>query len=584
MKLKDLLLLCWALLTYTSYGQYFKRAVVPKKAAMEIEEYRRSDRIVVKLHERLNIADPSYSLFSDMKLMNLLQQSAGNIPYSLNQYVHNDIGYLRELKAKGERFSGRKLPDLTLYYELQLQSGTDLQRLQVLNKILAIDEVETAYFRTKIDKIVPGYNTGVHREIGESVVLLNTPDYNALQEYEDPAPLGIDARFAWTMPGGDGSGVKLADVEIANYLKHEDLAEQNIQDVHTKVPDDSHIHHALAAMGEILSADNGFGMKGIAYKAEGYFSSICLDSLCADDNTVQGLTAAIAHLGKGDVLLTEIQTVAPLPFGMPIEYDQAEFDVIITAVANGIIVMEPAGNGNKNMDDHVKYENRFDTTFRYSGAFIVGSCYPKKVSAGRQARSKYYSSSYGKRVDFFSWGEKIPSLGYGTLSGSSYKDYYSDDFCCTSGATPIVTGAVILMQSIHKKSAGDIINADLLRHMLKSTGTPSYDPPSDMIGVQPNLKNAINMMMAYLAISNMSKHELIIASSFIADQIEIKSTVPALLNVELYSLAGVKVLSGNFDFGKNAAVRIPVSQLNAGVYIMKVYNESFSSNAKIIKQ
>src|SRR5262245_25909185 len=41
------------------------------------------------------------------------------------------------------------------------------------------------------------------------------------QRYEDPTRWGIDAEFAWTLPGGKGEGVRLADVEQGWYRDHD---------------------------------------------------------------------------------------------------------------------------------------------------------------------------------------------------------------------------------------------------------------------------------------------------------------------------------------------------------------------------
>src|SRR5437764_15399070 len=39
-----------------------------------------------------------------------------------------------------------------------------------------------------------------------------TPDFSARQLYLDPAPGGVDARFAWTVPGGRGSGAHVVEM------------------------------------------------------------------------------------------------------------------------------------------------------------------------------------------------------------------------------------------------------------------------------------------------------------------------------------------------------------------------------------
>ena len=44
-----------------------------------------------------------------------------------------------------------------------------------------------------------------------------------MQRYLELAPGGVDARFAWTIPGGKGNGVNMIDIEGAWNFSHEDL-------------------------------------------------------------------------------------------------------------------------------------------------------------------------------------------------------------------------------------------------------------------------------------------------------------------------------------------------------------------------
>ena len=53
----------------------------------------------------------------------------------------------------------------------------------------------------------------------------STPDFSARQIYLNAAPEGIDARYAWTLPGGTGAGVNIIDLEWSWRFTHEDLAQ-----------------------------------------------------------------------------------------------------------------------------------------------------------------------------------------------------------------------------------------------------------------------------------------------------------------------------------------------------------------------
>lgn len=50
-----------------------------------------------------------------------------------------------------------------------------------------------------------------------------TPDFIARQVYLNAAPEGVDALYAWTLPGGRGAGVRVIDCEWGWNFTHEDL-------------------------------------------------------------------------------------------------------------------------------------------------------------------------------------------------------------------------------------------------------------------------------------------------------------------------------------------------------------------------
>ena len=84
----------------------------------------------------------------------------------------------------------------------------------------------------------------------------------------------------------------------------------------------------------------------------------------------------------------------------PIEVVSPVFDAIQTAVANGFVVVEAAGNGSVNLDQ-AACGTTFDRTVQDSGAIIVGAGQPPSSGADRQ-RATF--STFGSRVDVQGWG------------------------------------------------------------------------------------------------------------------------------------------------------------------------------------
>ena len=76
----------------------------------------------------------------------------------------------------------------------------------------ALDEVDFAYL--ELEATDPAVNAA------------NDP-FNASQNYQDAAPVGIDARWAWTQLNGEGAGVGFVDLEQGWFLNHEDYASKS---------------------------------------------------------------------------------------------------------------------------------------------------------------------------------------------------------------------------------------------------------------------------------------------------------------------------------------------------------------------
>ncbi|MEV0298617.1 S8 family serine peptidase [Nocardia sp. NPDC050710] len=336
-----------------------------------------------------------------------------------------------------------------------------------------------------------------------------TPNFEARQGYLDAAPQGVNARWAWTRPGGRGAGIRVIDVEGAWRFTHEDLT-QNQGGVigGTSATDEGWRNHGTAVAGEISGDVNAFGITGIAPEA-----AIRAVSIFGGGSATAIRTAADA-LTPGDVILLELHRPGPR-HNFQSRSDQAgyiavewwpdDLAAIRYAVARGIVVVEAAGNGAEDLDTAI-YDTRatgFPSTWRNpfrggaedSGAIVVGAGAPPPGTHGRDhgpARSRLSFSNYGSRVDAQGWGREVTTTGYGDLQGGSDEDYwYTDQFSGTSSASPIVVGAIACAQGIHARGAGPHAPA-AIRARLRETGSAQTGAPgrpaTQRIGNLPDIR------------------------------------------------------------------------------------------------
>lgn len=303
------------------------------------------------------------------------------------------------------------------------------------------------------------------------------------QGYLDPAPDGIDAEYAWTLAGGDGAGVGVVDLEQGWTLNHEDLVTQGITMI--SGTNTAYFGHGTAVLGELVATDNTIGCVGIAPRA----SARVVSQYRAGGgyNTSEAILDAAAAMPFGDVLLLEAQTSA---FGysmLPVECELAVFDVIRLATALGVVVVEAAGNGGNDLDAvSILGQRVFDRSsadFRDSGAIMVGA------GSSLAPHSRLSFSNYGSRIDCYGWGESIDTTGDGWTGNLTTS--YTGSFGGTSGASPIVTGAAALVQSLFVAARGYRVGPKQMRVILASaaTGTASANPATDRIGVMPDLRS-----------------------------------------------------------------------------------------------
>jgi hypothetical protein len=400
-------------------------------------------------------------------------------------------------KAALEADSGEQIADLNLWYRFTISPGTDPEAL--IDSLNALPEVEIAY-----PTPIPSLPTSALAQAE-----LVTPSFVPRQGYLNQSPGGINAKYAWTIPGGTGRNVTIVDVEYGFTRPHEDLPAIPVIGGHPPNLDDVYTHHGTAVLGEIVAKRNSYGVTGIAYGAAAKFSSVCMDAGCTRINYANGINSARLNTTRGDVILIELQNLGVCglqAFYGPVEWYQAHYDVIKWATASGIIVVEAAGNGYSGEDrweglnlDAPSCQNAFNRNVRDSGAIIVGAGAPPNYT--QPDRSRLGFSDFGSRVDVQGWGELVTTTGFGALyQGSGLYQYYTHVFSGTSSASPIVAGAAALLSSIAQQRGMNLTPARM-RSILVSTGSPQRAAPEaplwQHIGPRPNLLAAIKQITGF---------------------------------------------------------------------------------------
>lgn len=334
-----------------------------------------------------------------------------------------------------------------------------------------------------------------------------TPDFTASQIYLNAAPAGIDARFAWTKPGGRGNGVTIIDCEWGWNFSHEDLIQKQIGVVYGG--NSANNNHGTAVLGEYSGDVNSFGITGICSDATAGASSFV-----SSPSSARTIREAADRLSAGDIILLEIHRSGPNGTGsgqfgyIAIEWWPDDFAAIRYAVNKGIIVVEAAGNGFQNLDDAIydtpqtgfpsNWRNPFDPANPSSLAVVVGAGAPPPGTHGRNHgndRSRLGFSNYGRRVDCQGWGREVTTAGYGNLQGGQRDLWYTETFSGTSSASPIVVGALGCVQGILKAQGSPLLTPAAAIDLLRTTGSPQQDTPgrpkTQRIGNRPDLRQMI---------------------------------------------------------------------------------------------
>ena len=235
---------------------------------------------------------------------------------------------LDQLRASAEQSLNRQIADLNLQYELLLPAG--LSAAAAIDMFNALECVELAQAMPK------------------PVPLPLPPNFQSSQVYLNAAPPGIDALGAWSSSGVTGAGIRIADIEYSWNFSHQDLPAVTFLGP-AGIDPFGDTNHGTAVLGEVGAKNHGWGTTGISHNSSLYVAAA---NTAAGYNVGAAILTAAAAMSAGDVIIIEQQTSGPAGGSnyVPVEWFSPTYSAIVTAVGNGIVVVEAAGNGNQNLD------------------------------------------------------------------------------------------------------------------------------------------------------------------------------------------------------------------------------------------
>lgn len=468
-------LFVWALAIYLLLSPLYAAVAFQRGRAISINRTKNQSVLHIKFDEDADVAIKDGRFVSqagkDLSAINeIIKPAPGRTRVS--DVFKQDDKTIDKQRKQIKRRSGRTAPDLNSYFKVELVGNTDSTSLSNELKDLAV--VEEAY-PEPLPAPAP------------------SPNFTGLQKHLAPASSnGMGINESSIYPGVSGNKVQIADAEYSWNTQHEDISDARqagAKIANGTASDPFHdTNHGTAVTGILNGDKNSFGINGIVPNAQ--LKTVNTYSLERGWDVANAVYMAAASLSAGDVLLIEQQTWGPDGSSfVPVEWVPATYDAIKFATDSGIIVIEPAGNSNTNLDNPA-YGSTFPMGKPDSGAIIVGA---GTACNGSAVRNRMYYSNYGSRVNLQSYGECVVTSGYGYLYASEGQNaWYTQDFNGTSSASALVAGVAAALASSYEQLNGSVLTPQQVRSILISTGTPQdYSTSGGYIGPLPNLREAV---------------------------------------------------------------------------------------------
>lgn len=314
-----------------------------------------------------------------------------------------------------------------------------------------------------------------------------TPDLSAYQDYR--AGLAIPA-------GAAGAGVRIGDVEYEWTARHEELASRNLPEaVPTGLsPAYRARDHGTAVLGVLGAGDDGHGVTGLAPAS----TLRPISPFSPDYAPAAAIGDAADGLRPGDILLVELQSLVVRSDGStllgPIEFHPSVRDAIAKAVAKGVIVVEPAGNGDLDVGSLGAPWLSDPSDEDASGAIMVGAGGSGLAQPAVDDRARVPGSNWGDRVDVQGVGAGVVTSGYSDISGTAPERSYTACFDGTSSASATVAAAAAVLQGEVIARTGSPLTPAAMREALVSSGLPqetAEGSPVRNIGPRPQVAAAL---------------------------------------------------------------------------------------------
>ena len=246
--------------------------------------------------------------------------------------------------------------------------------------------------------------------------------------------------------------------------------------------------HGTQVLGIVCGNDPAHSFVGVAPNPQSVnvvsykFDAASLPSM---STLAEAIAFASSVLASGDVLLIEAQTGD----AFPVETDPTCYENIRLATADGVVVVEPAGNGGSDLDSFVDGTGSAILTRAVRDSLAI------MVAAASSATPHTWrvNSNYGTRIDCFAWGDNVfTSTSSGPGDTSSFAPPCFPD---TSAASAIIAGAALSTQGMMQDTNGTRLDPAQLRTILAdpNNGTAATGPHAAVIGVMPDLQRIANL-------------------------------------------------------------------------------------------